>query len=160
MTDPLERARADLRAGRPWKARDRLTGMLVQRLDEALVDLLAEVHYEMRDLPAAGALWHVTGRRDARAREAIGAWRERYGTEEARWWSLPRPLRETHEQARVRELEAEAKREAQARARGVRTPADGGWRAGAVGCLLVGLVLAFLALTVVGFVTVVMWVWP
>lgn len=89
VTDALDRARADLADGRAWKARDRLTGMLATRRDDDLVDLLAQAHYEMGDLPAAGALWFVTGRRDDRAENAMAAWRERAGNEEARWSSLP-----------------------------------------------------------------------
>ncbi|RJS47369.1 DUF6584 family protein [Nocardioides cavernaquae] len=73
MTDALARARADLAAGRPWKARDRLTGLLTVRQDPELLDLLATVHFEMQDLPAAGALWFATGRTDADALEAIAA---------------------------------------------------------------------------------------
>ena len=73
----IARARADLVAGRHWKARDRLDGLLSVRQDSEVADLLATVHYEMHDLPAAGALWFVTGRNDEVARESIAAWRQR-----------------------------------------------------------------------------------
>ncbi|MFC0003214.1 hypothetical protein [Micromonospora siamensis] len=71
MSDAVARARADLAAGRPWKARNRLTGVLVHRQDREVLDLLATVHHEMRDLPAAGAItvvvWFL-------AMVAIGMW--------------------------------------------------------------------------------------
>ncbi len=59
----VERARADLAAGRAWKARDRLTGHLADSQDPEALELLGEVHYGMGDLPAAGAAWFGTGRR-------------------------------------------------------------------------------------------------
>ena len=38
MTTSIERARADLEAGRAWKARDRLEGALADRQDHELLD--------------------------------------------------------------------------------------------------------------------------
>jgi hypothetical protein len=111
MTDALARARADLAAGRGWKARDRLTGMLTTRSDDELLDLLARASYEMGDLPAAGALWFVTGREDDLGREASAAWRERYGSDEARWTSLPAPVRAAAQSPHVAELKRSAERE-------------------------------------------------
>ncbi|MGL5851537.1 MAG: hypothetical protein ACRCZD_12215 [Phycicoccus sp.] len=51
----VERARADLDAGRPWLARDRLSRVLAPRQDDEVLDLLAETHAVMHDLPAAGS---------------------------------------------------------------------------------------------------------
>ena len=41
MTEQLSRARADLASGRAWKARDRLHGVLRDRQDVEILDLLA-----------------------------------------------------------------------------------------------------------------------
>ena len=116
MTFSLDRARADHEAGRLWKARDRLQGLLRDRQDTELLDLLATVHFEMRDLPAAGALWFVTGRNDERADLAIAAWRQRRGGDEARWTSLPAPVRRGTLPPHLKDLRRAARREA-ARAR-------------------------------------------
>ena len=58
-----------------------------------MLDLLAAVYYDLGELPKAGALWHVTGRDDARAAAAAEAWRERYGDDGARWRSIPAVVR-------------------------------------------------------------------
>ena len=95
MTGVLDRARSDVAAGRAWKARDRLTGALAHRVDAEALDLLAQVHAGMGDLPAAGALWFVTGRDDEPARQATAAWRQRHGNDPVQlWYSLPRLARE------------------------------------------------------------------
>lgn len=110
MNSSLDRARADLEAGRPWKARDRLNGILGDRQDAEVLDLLAAVHYEMHDLPAAGAIWFVTGRDDHMAQDAIAAWRERHGNDEARWRSIPSPIRSKARSQHLGALEGAAKR--------------------------------------------------
>ena len=112
MTFSLDRARADHEAGRLWKARDRLHGLLRDRQDAELLDLLATVHLEMGDLPAAGALWFVTGRSDHTADVAIRAWRERRGGDEARWDSIPAPIRRGTLPTHLKELRRAARREA------------------------------------------------
>src|SRR5687767_12161264 len=73
------RARADLDAGREWKARERLVGHLAGDYDPEALELLGEVNYAMRDLPAAGAAWFGTTRRGKDVDEAVEAWRERHG---------------------------------------------------------------------------------
>jgi hypothetical protein len=93
VDDSLARPRADLAAGRAWKARDRLIGTLTHRQDAELLDLLATVHHTMQDLPAAGALWFATGRSDDVAAPAQATWRERHGNDQDRWRSLPAPVR-------------------------------------------------------------------
>lgn len=75
----IERARRDLAEGRPWKARDRLGSYLgAHPADQQALDLLGEVRWTMRDLPAAGAAWFLTERDDERAQEAIGVMRREY----------------------------------------------------------------------------------
>jgi hypothetical protein len=59
----LERARADVDAGRLWKARDRLQGSLeADPANQDVLALLGEVCFQMRDLPAAGVYWSLTER--------------------------------------------------------------------------------------------------
>jgi hypothetical protein len=108
--DALERARRDVADGRAWKARDRLTGLLAHRPDATVADELAQIHHAMQDLPAAGALWFVTGRHDLVAREAVEAWREQHGDAAAQWRTIPVPLRQAFASERhVITLEAEAR---------------------------------------------------
>ena len=109
MSNALLRARADLEAGRPWKARDRLTSLLVQRQDAEVVDLLVDVHLAMNNLPAAGVLMFVRERSDEAATRAIEAWRDHYGDEEAQWRSVPAPLRSPDQSARLRDLQRQAR---------------------------------------------------
>ncbi|MET0999596.1 MAG: DUF6584 family protein [Marmoricola sp.] len=110
MTASIARARADLAAGRAWQARDRLNGLLAHRQDAEVLDLLATVHYEMHDLPAAGALWFVTGRDDEMAHASVAAWRDRHGNDEARWLSIPGPVRRRARSRHLSALEGAAKR--------------------------------------------------
>lgn len=111
VSEALSRARRDLEAGRAWKARDRLIGLLAHRQDHEVLDLLAEAHFTAGDLPAAGALWWVTEREDGRSVEAVAAWNDRYGSAEARWRSVPAPVRRTSRSARLRDLGDTARRE-------------------------------------------------
>ena len=77
MPGALQRAREDLAAGRPWKARERLRSYVnAFPTDEEALELLGEVHYAMGDLPAAGAAWILCERDDERTREAIEALRD------------------------------------------------------------------------------------
>lgn len=163
MTYSLDRARADHEAGRLWKARDRLHGLLRDRQDEELLDLLATVHLEMGDLPAAGALWFVTGRADESADLAIRAWRERRGSEEARWASIPGPVRHGKLAGHLEEL----RRAAQLEATQPRPVGDGPvsrppvpWRASDAlePLVLWSITLALLGLLGIGFWTVVRWI--
>ena len=61
-----------------------------------MLELLATVHHDLGDLPAAGALWFVTGRSDEPAQTSIAAWRERHGGPAAQWFSIPSTVRERH----------------------------------------------------------------
>ncbi len=156
MTSALERARADLAAGRAWLARDRLTGLLDHRQDDEVLALLVEVHLAMGDLPKAGALLVLLGGEGPEVDAALAAWRHRYGDPEARWRSIPAPVRVARgpELAALRVAEAD-------RPPGERDlPPDhveGGEGPGvgaALGCLLaLAGVLAVLALALVGAAT-------
>lgn len=76
----IRRARADLAAGRPWKARDRLSGVLRQSpSNQPVLELLGEVLYQMGDAPAAGRVWFLTERRGPDVDEALRVFLERYG---------------------------------------------------------------------------------
>ncbi|MGA9761119.1 MAG: DUF6584 family protein [Gaiellaceae bacterium] len=80
----LERARAEIAAGRLWKARERLAGVIrFDRYDQKVLDLLGEVHFSMGDLPAAGRLWFLTERIGHETESAHAALQERYGNDPA-----------------------------------------------------------------------------
>ncbi|MBM6401662.1 DUF6584 family protein [Phycicoccus sonneratiae] len=160
MTGAVERARADLEAGRPWMARDRLLGALPHRPDEGLVDLLAEVHVLMHDLPAAGALWFATGRDDEAARDAVTVWAARFPSDDARWSSIPRPLRL---RTGSRDLE-ELRRRLSGRPRGEPRPPDvvpdEPWTERVLfPAMLVGGLLWVVAMVLIGAWTVLRWIW-
>lgn len=152
MTDALTRARADLEAGRAWKARDRLSGLLTDRQDDEVLDLLAQVHREMGNLPEAGALWFVTRRDDELAREALAAWRERFGSDIARMNSIPRPVRRGREHDLRRLQERDAGRSRPERDLPPLAGRDWAFGIAVVGCLFFG--LGVVALAVVGAVVV------
>ncbi|MBY8871345.1 hypothetical protein K7640_05750 [Micromonospora sp. PLK6-60] len=160
MSDGLTRARADLAAGRPWKALDRLNGVLAHRQDHEVLDLLATVHYEMRNLPAAGAAWFVLDHDDDAARRAIAAWREQHGTDIARWHSIPAPLRRHVHTAPLEGLREAARRADKGAARDLGPAGEpGAWWEPVVfggGCLVV--LFCFLALVGIGIWTVVGWI--
>lgn len=76
----IERARADLDAGRPWKARDRLVA--AQKHDpwnQDVLDLLGEVYYAMGDHPSAARYWLLTDREGPEVRAVTAAFEERWG---------------------------------------------------------------------------------
>lgn len=152
MTDALARARADLSAGRAWVARDRLVGLLDHRQDDEVLTLLVEVYRTMGDLPRAGALLVVLGGEGPEHESALAAWRRRYGDADARWRSIPAPIR----RARAEELAAlrAADRDRPQRDLPSLEGREGPW--GGLGCVLVLLALAVVAvLALVGAVTVV-----
>lgn len=158
----LAQARADLAAGREWRARERLVAHLAETYDPEALELLGEVQYAMRDLPAAGAAWFGTGRRGEDVDAAVDAWREQYSDHfPAMWLSLPAPVREHEGNKRV---DALRRRAAAVPAPGVEATAavepegSGGFDAAVV----VALVLAglFVVCAVIGFVTVLVWLVP
>lgn len=72
ISDGLERARADIDAGRLWKARDRLRGVVGARpADQDALGLLGEVHLRMGDDPEAGRWLFVTELDDDAARARL-----------------------------------------------------------------------------------------
>jgi len=154
----VQRARADVAAGREWKARDRLVGHLADRYDAEALELLGEVHYAMRDLPSAGAAWFGTNRRGKDVDEAVEAWRERHADQFGQMWrSLPRTVRDREGNKRVDALRARAERDAPAPVSAPAT-AKGGVDAAVVIAVLVGIL--FVACALVGLVTVLRWIVP
>jgi hypothetical protein len=76
----LERARADVEAGAPWKARDRLQGLVrLWPADQQVLGMLGEVLFTMGDLPAAGRCWYLTERTGADVDAATAAMEHRHG---------------------------------------------------------------------------------
>jgi hypothetical protein len=154
----VQRARADIAAGREWKARDRLVGHLADRYDAEALELLGEVHYAMRDLPSAGAAWFGTARRGKDVDEAVEAWRERHADQFGQMWrSLPRTVRDREGNKRVDALRARAERDAPT-PMSAPAPAKGGVDAAVVIAVLVGVL--FVACALVGLVTVLRWIVP
>lgn len=77
----LKKAKQDVREGRLWKARDRLTGLLATfPADQRVLNLLGEVHFQMADLPQAGRYWYLTDRKGPEVEAALEALVERYGS--------------------------------------------------------------------------------
>ncbi|PWJ27028.1 hypothetical protein ATK17_3214 [Branchiibius hedensis] len=151
-TGAIERARDDLASGRTWKARDRLRGAIGQRQDDEIVDLLAQVYFEMQDLPAAGALWFVTGRDDERARAAVAAWEERYGDPNERWHTIPGPIRRNRDTPGMRALRPESTSSDQSISQ---QELAGSW---IDGLLVLLIVVGFGALVTIGAWTVLHWI--
>lgn len=76
----IDRANADVAAGRAWKARDRLQGARsTMPHDQELLGLLGDVAWAMGDLPAAGAAWWLTDRSGPHVDAAFLALSERAG---------------------------------------------------------------------------------
>ena len=171
----MQRARADLAAGREWKARERLVGHLAAEYDAEALELLGEVSYAMRDLPAAGAAWFGTSRRGKDVDESVEAWRERHGDHFAQMWSsLPRSVRELEGNKRVDALRRRAEQVASATHASVadgsgaagppaanRPPAeDAGDGTDAATVIAVGLAVLFVVCAIIGLVTVLGWLVP
>jgi hypothetical protein len=161
----VQRARADLAAGREWKARDRLTGHLAGEYDAEALELLGEVYYAMRDLPSAGAAWFGTNRRGEDVDQAILAWRERHHDHFAQMWSsLPRSVRGLEGNKRVDALRRRAEHAVSSdktthqRPAGRADTAGGGVDAATVIAIALGVL--FVACAVIGFVTLLQWVVP
>jgi hypothetical protein len=156
----VERARADIAAGRAWKARDRLTGHLGDNLDPEALELLGQVHYDMGDMPAAGAAWFGTGRRGKDVDEAVEAWRERYNDHfEQMWRSLPRTVRDNPGNPRVEALRRRAGAD-RSSAPVPSAPAQTGNGIDAAVVITVALAILFVICAVVGAVTLLRWIVP
>jgi hypothetical protein len=157
----VAQARADLAEGREWKARERLVAHLADVYDTEALELLGEVQYAMRDLPAAGAAWFGTSRRGEDVDTAVDAWRERYADHFPEMWlSLPAPVREHEGNTRVDALRRRAAAVPAPASEAVEAPAEGS--GGFDAAVVVALVLAglFVVCAVIGFVTVLVWLVP
>ncbi|NYG06798.1 hypothetical protein BJ986_001285 [Phycicoccus badiiscoriae] len=154
------RARADLEAGREWKARERLVGHLAGEFDAEALELLGEVNYAMRDLPAAGAAWFGTARRGHDVDEAVEAWRERHGDHFGQMWSsLPRSVREREGNKRVDALRRRAEQTQAPTTPPAATPSgEGGPDAATI--IAIALAVLFVVCAVIGFVTLLAWITP
>ena len=76
----IKRARDDIKIGRLWKARDRLTGSLRNYpANQELLTLLGEVYFKMGDLPEAARYWYLTERAPSDMEPALEALASRYG---------------------------------------------------------------------------------
>jgi hypothetical protein len=156
----VERARADLAAGRAWKARDRLTGHLADNLDPEALELLGEVHYAMGDMPAAGAAWFGTSRRGKDVDEAVEAWRERHSDHfDQMWRSLPRTVRDNPGNPRVEALRRRAGAD-RVPAAPSHAPSQNGNGVDAAVVITVVLAILFVICAIVGAVTLLRWIVP
>lgn len=161
----VQHARADLEAGREWKAREGLLAHLAGEYDAEALELLGEVYYAMRDLPAAGAAWFGTARRGQDVDDAIVAWRERHDDHFAQMFSsLPRVVREREGNKRVDALRRRAEQldssdsaPTQAASIAEAAPANG---PDAAFIIAVALGVLFVACAVIGLVTVLQWLVP
>ena len=157
----VERARADLAAGRAWKARDRLAGHLADNLDPEALELLGEVHYAMGDMPAAGAAWFGTGRRGKDVDEAVEAWRERHADHfDQMWRSLPRTVRDNPGNPRVEALRRRAGADRAAAGTVPSAPVQTGGGVDPAVVITVVLAILFVVCAVVGAVTLLRWIVP
>jgi hypothetical protein len=157
----VERARADLAAGREWKARDRLVGHLAEHHDLVALELLGEVYFAMRDLPSAGAAWFGTNRRGADVDKAIDAWRERHADHFYEMWrSLPRSVRESMGNKRVEALRRRAETMAPSPRKARPASGDSGGGVDAAVVIALGIGALFLVCAVIGFVTLLRWLVP
>ncbi|MCA0331184.1 MAG: hypothetical protein LCI03_14955 [Actinobacteria bacterium] len=166
--DVLVVARDALDTGRPWVARDRLTGALAHRAtDQEVLLLLGQAWWELGEPAQAGRYWYLTGRTDVDAERAIAAFERSVRTSEAALGRLPLagPLEDYPEVARARvnalrrQVRADTVVRQRALARWRRSPERAQsrwgrvlWNAGIA--VLVGLTLAT---WIVGLVTVVRW---
>ncbi|GAA2736106.1 hypothetical protein GCM10009867_20000 [Pedococcus aerophilus] len=156
----VTQARADLAAGREWKARDRLVAHVASTYDQEALGLLGEVHATMRDLPSAGAAWFGTNRRGSDVDDAVDAWRDRHADNFVQMWhSLPRSVREHEGNKRVDALRRRVEKDQPAvgidAAEG---DGEGGVDAAVIIAVAVGILL--LACAVIGFVTLLGWLIP
>jgi hypothetical protein len=161
----VQRARADLEAGREWKAREGLLAHLAGAYDAEALELLGEVNFVMRDLPAAGAAWFGTGRRGQDVDDAIDAWRERHHDHFAEMFrSLPRVVREREGNKRVDALRRRAQQvDSSDSAPRQGSPLDTSGGSGGLDAALViavGLGVLFVVCAVIGLVTVLRWLVP
>ncbi|WP_404385263.1 hypothetical protein LL946_04675 [Knoellia locipacati] len=157
MTDGVTRARKDLAEGRPWSARTRLNGVLAHRQDIEVLDLLATVHHEMGDLPAAGAIWFATGRDDEAAQRSVEAWKEFHRNDAALWRSIPGPIRRSVHSKDLEELKGAAM--AATKPQFQREVDESRWEDIVFFGVFFVVVGSFLVMAVIGMWTVGRWIW-
>ena len=152
----------------------RLVGHLAGEFDAEALELLGEVNYAMRDLPAAGAAWFGTARRGKDVDEAVEAWRERHGDHFAQMWSsLPRSVRERDGNKRVDALRRRAEQDRASATSGGSPRPPGAGQAGAgsdsssgeggldaATVIALALAVLFVACAVIGLVTLLGWLVP
>ncbi len=106
----VERARAAVEEGAPWRARDLLESHLEAQWDPDALALLGEVLHGMGDLPAAGAVWFAGGAKGPDVDQAVAAWRERTRDDfPTMWRSLPASVRADPQSARLKALRERAR---------------------------------------------------
>lgn len=106
----VEKARAAVADGAPWRARDLLVRHLEQHRDPDALALLGDVYLGMGDLPAAGAVWFAAGAKGPDVDMAVAAWRERSRDDfPTMWRSLPASVRADPPSARVEALRDRAR---------------------------------------------------
>jgi len=109
----------------------------------------------------AGALWFVTGRDDDKARNSIAAWRERHGSDQDRWRSIPGPIRREVRARDLRSLQEAATRQAGrfARPRQTGEYTEAWWEPIVFGGGAIAFLLWVVAMIGIGMWTVVRWIW-
>lgn len=106
----VEQARTAIADGAPWRARDLLVRHLDTHHDPEALALLGEVYHDMRDLPAAGAVWFAAGAKGPDVDAAVAAWRESSGDDfPTMWRSLPASVRVDPQSARLEALRERAR---------------------------------------------------
>ena len=115
----------------------------------------------MRDLPAAGALWYVTGRDDDLARRAVAEWQATYVNDVARWHSLPKTVRRNDTSAQVAVLRRRAREAHRPGTRDVEDPPrpEAWWEPVLFGGCALSAVGWVVVMVVIGMVTVWRWLW-
>lgn len=154
----IERARADLASGQPWRARERLRSYLrTNPTDQRALELMGEVLYAMRDLPEAARYWLLTEKSGPAVSEAISAFEQRYRrspVEAYRALPMKQAGPEDYPPAvseRVRSLRAAATATGYSTKAAPQPPAWSGWLSAALAFLVV---VAGFASIVVGFITI------
>ncbi len=133
----LERAAADIEAGEPWRAKNRLRQYLAQLpFDHRFALRLGELELVAGELPAAARWLWVAGSEDPAHQPLIQRFLERQRDGDALWRALPGSLRRgvgdvvvpeyLAEELRQRKIDPQA-RQAQRQAQGQRRSDESRW---------------------------------